>query len=1258
MGSKNRYSQCIADYQGYPSPQAEASTFSRLTYQWINPLLKLGSEKFITEEDLYSVSPNLRSEKVNDIFKKSWELMTARGNQMTGTFKLFNSLILAFGYPFLKSGILLATLNALSLVSPFLLQYFLEWLQDTNSDKHQGLVYAISLFIIQGSISFLNSWQFELASTTGLRIRTALATEIFHKSLKLTCQSKAQFPAGKIMNLSSTDCVRLEEACEFLHMLWIAPLVMVAGTFLLYRNLGISALLGFSFLMFYIPIQIQLSKLMVKYRKRSNSYTDSRLKYLHEILQGIKVIKIYTWEEKFMELLAKVRSIEIGESKKFAIIGESTAGMTQTVPAIAMLFTFISYALMGNELTASKIVPSLSIFYALRTPIMYIPFSLDYAINSWISLGRISSFLAADELLEETVNETTTNSSFELKNVNFSWKMLGDTDFKLNDINLDIPKGTLVAVVGSVASGKSSLLNALMGEMEMIEGDFKKSGTISYCPQQAWIQTGTLRENITFGLAMDHKRYDSVINMCCLQSDFDNMPNGDLTEIIESGANLSGGQKQRISLARAVYSNRDIFLLDDPLSAVDNNVGNKLFNNCILDGLKGKTRIFVTHHLQYIAQADFIIHIDDGRIIGQGTYDGLMGTSEPFANLFKNAVNENSTSSESEAIIGGEIQNQIILNTDTTKITVDEEQSTGQISIKVILEYIKYSGGLSYCVLIFTWIVVCNLARISTDQWLAFWIEDKFHLERREYMIGYAILCFSQTLFNIGYALTVTISGLNASKSIHKAAFRNICHYPLSFFNTTPLGQIMNRFSNDVNILDTLLPQSIRITLSSSSNAISNLILIIVYLPSFSIPALAILFAMYQIQRFYMATARELKRINLISLSPCMSYLSETLNGYLTIRTFNKSKMFESEYQSLLDTSNKSAYLIIIIQRWLELRLELLNSTILLFVTLLAVSLQHKMSPSIIGILVTYSIQITQMFTWVVNNIIMTENYFSSTERMLVYTNDLVKKSDQVHVVPENWPTQGKIVADAMSLRYDTKLPAVLDKISFEISPGEAIAVVGRTGAGKSSLFNCFLRLFELENGSLIIDDLDISTITAKRLREGLSVIPQEPILFSGTLRFNIDPIGQYEDKQIWDVLDSCSLREYVNQLPQALESEIEADGSNWSMGHRQLVCLARAMLKNSKIVLLDEATASMDFQTDRIIQNVIRTQFKDSTVITIAHRLDTIVDYDKIMVLSFGKVVEFDTPTNLMKNSSSDFYQMVVESGQLQSPLFQSLLI
>lgn len=833
--------------------------------------------------------------------------------------------------------------------------------------------------------------------------------------------------------------------------------------------------------------------------------------------------------------------------------------------------------------------------------------------------------------------------------------------------------------------------------MKRLTGSVGLSGVVGYCPQQAWIQNATLRENVLFGQPFDQQRYDEAIRVAALERDLTQLPDGDLTEIGEKGINLSGGQKQRVNLARAVYFGADTVLLDDPLSAVDAHVAQHLFDELILGALHGRTRLLVTHQLHFLPRVEYVVLLKDGEIAEQGTYQELMAQEGELARLVKaHVVTEEQqqsppaaaeSKSSPSAPAAPTVDPNAAASASVTKKEKDtaaattttpasptsaaggpsktkplmtaEERATGGVSGEMYMYYFKAMGSGWVLILLFASVVFAQLARVAMDVWLAAWSSSKYDISTIAYRVVFALLGITQGAIVMGATSLGAKAGSDAALNLHDRSFSKVLRAPTSFFDTTPIGRVLNRFSKDQDVIDSMLPETMRGLLNMMLTAVSTLVLICAVSPWFTLALVPIVFLYYYTQQVYRPTSRELRRLDNLCRSPLFAHFSETLTGLPTIRAYKQQPLFIQTNLQRLNVSTQPYFLWNICQRWLWVRLDLCGGLIVFFSALVPVINRSSTETGLAGLSISYAISITTTLMWMVRQTVEAEGQMNSVERCKFYAEQIQEEApaempaDQS--LPPRWPERGLVQYRHVSMRYREELPLVLQELTADIQPQERIGIVGRTGAGKSSLVSLLFRVVEPAGGSIDIDGVTTSSLGLRTLRSRLAIIPQDPVLFSGTLRSNLDPFDHHSDTDVWAALQRAHLKETVTKMDKQLLSTVNEGGDNWSVGQRCQICLARALLRNASVLVMDEATASVDMETDAFIQDSLRQHF-GGTLITIAHRLNTIIDYDRVMVLDHGRLVEYASPAELLRNPSSIFSSMVANTGEHSNRTLRAL--
>ncbi|NWV84193.1 MRP1 protein, partial [Dasyornis broadbenti] len=1197
--------------------EENASFFSKLTYSWFSRVISLGYKKSLERHDLFELNVDDSPYSVCPNFEKQWR-------------------------------------------------------KEVQNSVGSGCGYTVALFFVVLSQTLLHQLYQRNNILTAVKIKTAVVGLIYKKALTLANSSRQRYTTGQIVNLMSADTQQLLELTINMNLLWSAPFQIIMAVVFLWKELGPSVLAGVALLLLVIPINAVIAAKVRRLKKSQMKYSDQQVKLLSEILHGIKILKLYAWEPAYQRKVMRIREHEVDVLKSSGYLTTYSMLTLTCIPFMVSLATFGVFFYLDEEnvLTATKLFTSISLFNILRQPLFDLPSVISAVAQTKVSLSRLEDFLFTEDLNPEDVSTNYHgNHAVGFIGASFRWEKNGVPILK--NLSVSIPEGSLVAVVGQVGSGKSSFLSAVLGEMEKLEGMVQRRGSVAYVSQQAWIQNDSLQENILFGSNLNRPYYELVLESCALLPDLEQLPNGDQTEIGERGVNISGGQKQRVSLARAVYSNADLYLLDDPLSAVDVHVGKHLFEKLIGPSglLKSKTRILVTHNLSLLPHTDLIIVMEEGRISQMGTYQELISRRANFAELVQVFSAEHTSeeintvevsSSKEEGHLSRSLQQKGLLkhkdsSSDQWKVRTNnkEKVAAGGMKISVVLKYLK---AFDWC---WMWLTIAaytgqNALAIGQNLWLSSWTAETAQVsdftewkQSQNYKLGiYGLLGFIQGLLVCCGAFVLTRGSLSASRALHHQLLDNVLHLPLQRFETNPVGQIISRFTKDLFIVDVCFHFYLRTWLNCTLDVIGTILVITSASPLFIVVVIPLGYFYFTIQRYYIASSRQIRRLAGASQSPVISHFSETLAGRSTIRAFGHEERFIRKNNDVVYENLVCFYNNLISNRWLSVRLEFLGNLMVFFAALFVVLSGNTVSSSTVGLSISYALNVIQILNVWVRRACEIETNAVSIERICEYaTVDKEEPWILSKRPPVGWPDRGIIEFVNYKTHYRKDLGLALNGVSFQTHSKEKVGIVGRTGAGKSTLTNCLFRVLEGCEGKIIIDGIDISTIGLHDLRGNLNIIPQDPILFSGTLQSNLDPLGKHSDLELWEVLELCDLKDFVQSLPEKLLHEISEGGENLSVGQRQLVCLARALLRKTKILVLDEATASVDMETDNFVQSTIKREFHNCTVLTIAHRLHTVMESQRVLVLDAGRILEYDTPQNLLQRKGA-FSKMVAEAG------------
>ena len=1209
-----------------------ASPLSRLLFLWFNSVLKVGFSRQLNHEDLPLLPAEDAPAAVAASFQETW-LVAAPGPGRLG-----RTLLQMERRNLLRGGAAKLVHDSVMFASPATLNALLKCLGDgCSASRGSGYVVVLTLTALVQSVAVAQ--YFHYGFRQGMRMRASLVLAIYDKSLRLSPAARGAFTQGEVLTFLSADAKRIQDAAPYAQMVWSGPYQIGLSILMLSGTLGTAFWSGVGVILAIIPLSALLTSVVVKLQGRLMVAKDARVSRTAEALGAIKLLKSAGWEQGFGVRVTAARALELGILTKSVGLEMLFGCLWESVPLLVALVAFLDFTSRGGILTAANVFTSLALFDLIRFPLLVFPEMMSNAANCTVSLRRVQAFLEAEELPPPALH--VGGPLFRAVDAEFSWHSeSGRGAAVLSHVSLSINPGELLLVVGAVGSGKSTLVAGLLGELAPATGTLtRRAGplTLSYCAQTAFIVAGTLRENITFGAPFDESRYAQVIAASALTHDISALPQGDATLIGEHGVNLSGGQRQRVALARAGYRRADVYIFDDPLSALDASVGRHVFDAMLSDGglLSGSARVLVTHGAQYLPQAGRILLLAESRVIADGAPASVFATcaSRPELNALLHAESacvDNAMDQQDKAVAHvmpakvEEAQAAEPAGADSSA----EQRREGRVKWDVYAYYLRAAGLLQSAGVVSLFVAWTALLA-GSKLWLARWAGAGGRYSSY-WSGGYISLGMASLAVLLCRQLLRTLSQVRGGRRLHEQLLHGVLRARLSFFTATPSGRILNRFAGDAGVADERLHDDACDALRQACSVGAALCVVASVTPPLLLGVPPVVFAYSKVQTRYAASARELQRLESVARSPIFSGCGEALSGASTIRAFGEAERFERTQAEHLGAHMRAYFACQTANRWLALRSESLAAAIVAASASAALQAGGRIAPGLAGLSISYSLQVCSALSWLVRAVSMVENEIVSVERMQEYAETLPPEPPLVIAdsrPPRGWPHAGALSLRGVGLRYAPSLPYILRNVNAEIRGGEKIGVVGRTGAGKSSLLLALLRLADEAGceGRILLDGLDIRAIGVGDLRDAISVVPQEGTLFAGSLRFNLDPLAAASDAQLLEALKLVGLSE-AN-----LEEPVSEHGGNWSAGQRQLLCLARAALRHSRLVLVDEATSSCDGATDLLCQSAMRTAFASATVLTVAHRIGTVTSCDRIMVMNAGAVAEFDSPAKLV---------------------------
>ncbi|KAG1690982.1 Multidrug resistance-associated protein 7 [Nymphon striatum] len=1266
----------------------KANIFSCLVFGWVWKLIRKGKNGQLGDvSDLFSLPKSLEVLKNEKLLDTSINKVVCSNSALNKKSNIIlKSLLQTFGLEYFLLGFLQLITDLLGFAAPILLGHIVTFVETDSEPMLNGYLYALGMFgSTLGQLFISNQLSYCITGIV-VKMKGALCCAIYKKTLSVSTSSLSKLSSGEIIDMMSTDVDRIVNFAPSFHELWSLPVQILISLYLIYNQIGTAFVSCIVYGLFLIPFTHFLCTKVMKYETNFMEFKDDRVKLMNEILKGFRVVKYYAWDVEFKKKVNVVRSKELKQLKYSKYVDALCVFFWQMTPLLMSLASFTLYILLGNQLTASKVFTCVALFGMLLVPLNAFPWVIGGILESWVSIKRVQKLFELPDVIKGSYysSEKCNNGDVNITNGHFVWhkSVKSDVDqihtdeegnnktnevdcsndtqcdssstsessderkgFKLTDINITCHMGQFIGLVGKIGSGKSSLFNGILSEMCKIEGDVQVCDEVQLSgfglyTQDPWIQQGTIKENILFGKEYNHEYYQSVLKACALDDDLKILPSGDSSEVGENGLMLSGGQKARIALARAIYQDKDIYLLDDPFSAVDADVAKHIYDHCIRGLLRSKTLILSTHYIKFLHEADHVIALENGHIIQQGPPKEVLSLPVIIKSISLDDDDPKPKIVTTEEEGKDEITQEPVIK--------DEEKEEGAVKAEIYAVYWRAVGsGIGIIFLIF--LLLMQASQNASELWLAHWLSDfkatnaSSH-DVKFYLTIYGSIAAASSIFTLGRAFLFAYGCIHAAIVIHKKLLEKILVMTLKFFESTPLGRILNRFSTDINNIDDILPFILNIVVASFIQLIGMIVVISYSLVWIILVIVPLVLIYLLLQHIYRKTSREVKRLCSVSMSPIYTHFSESLSGLVIIRAFSENDRMCDNIRKKV-SSYLSAYLTeAAASCWFSFHLELLGVILITAVSFMVVIQRHfgSLDAGYVGLAISSAIAIEQTLCELVIHFTELEKIMVSVERANQYIEGAdTEKDDGIINSPEEWPDKGVVKYDDVHLQYRTNLPFALQGINFETKPSEKIGVVGRTGSGKSSMLSLLFSIVEHQKGEIFIDGINISHLPLHQLRSRITIIPQDTFLFSGTVRENLDPVHKYSDDELWKALELCELKNTILNRPDALNGEVGELGKELSAGQKQLMCLARAVLINSKVLCIDEATAHVDLETDKLIQSTIQKVFKNKTVITIAHRLDTIMHCDRVIVMQEGKIVEFDSPEILLQDTQSHFYTL-----------------
>ena len=1197
------------------SPEDDLTLLQFMTVSWMSPLISIGAQRAMHDDDVWNLSYEFQHRYLHDRFRELPGSVLKRIIQANSVDLVLISLLA------------LIELSA-NFSVPILLQQLLRSMENIGSPRRAAIIYAILSLIVRliaSQTAVLNLWFSRRAYE---RSRGELITMLYEKTLTrkiigvLPPTEKAPQSAsmGKIMNHMRFDTYEVAQRFWEFQSLVTQPVGLVLSICLIWRLIGWPCLVGVLAILVAQVLNSLIARALIRWETIRRLATDDKLQKISQFVEAIRHLRWYGWQEAWLERIMKSRQRELNLRIVTSLWNILINFINTFASGMFPVAAFYAYTLLaGHPLRIDIAFPALQLFSMLETSLREIPGLITMLLNASVAIGRIQGFMNEPDKTDTKV-PTLTSTEFDLRNASFAWP--GVSEAVIRDVTLKFPVG-LTVVCGEVAAGKTALLQALLGELDWQSGEFSRPNEIvGYCAQTPWLESMSIRENILFSSPYEPSRYREVLEACALIPDMASFQHGDLSEIGENGIGLSGGQKARVALARAVYSEAKILLLDDPLSALDHQTAETIVRRC-LGGrlLADRTTILVTHRTELCHTfARQIVEIEGGRA-------QIIGADQ--ATLSK-LYQVRSSGSTSEVDPRTDEDQRLAAIPD--KFMEDEYRAHGGVKAAVYWEYIK-AGKLRWWAILICALALFRLIDIGETWFLKEWGEaydkpehrassglfDRLpspEVNIRPWLIGFLLLATAQALaFLISQGIMLIII-YTAGRDMFKRVMDRVSHATFRYYDITPVGRLMNRLTSDCSTIDGNISNQFQNVARLSIAWLSSIVVIASVTPVFLLFSFLLTAAFVLIFLRFLPSSQSLRRLEMVSLTPLMTNFGALLNGLTTVRAFGAQHHFQARIIAVTDTFQKMDHFYWSLQAWLSYRFDTLSACSTLLLTLLA--LYTNVSPGLTAFVLIAASKFVTSTHSLCRQYGQLQMDFVSVERVVEMLH-LELESPGVVTPPAWWPTSSSdIVFENVTIRYAPHLdPSLLD-VSLRIKGGSSTVIIGRTGSGKSTLTLALLATILPELGRITVGEVDLATVDKQTLRTRITFLAQEPVLFPGSMRQNLDPLEEYSDEDCKSVLVKiCGRHQWT------LDTQIDTGGRNLSQGQRQLIGLARALLRGSPIVIFDEATASIDTETAVRIQQILRDEMRGSTVITIAHRAEAVKHADYCIVLGKGRVIQ-----------------------------------